>query len=154
MPKEIMRRTAADNVYLHKDFHGALNCGIAYLEEHFGADAVRLFLANFARTYYAPLRAEIRTRGLDAIEEHFRKVYEIEGVEVTFERSPDELVIRVPECPAAAHIRKLGLTPAPLFHETTVTVNQVLCEGTDIEPELLEYDPETGRGVQRFRRRV
>ena len=40
MPKEKMRRKAADNPYLHKDFHGALSCGMEYLHARFGAEAV------------------------------------------------------------------------------------------------------------------
>lgn len=38
MPKEIMRRQASDNIYLHKDFHIALNYGIEYLFQHYGED--------------------------------------------------------------------------------------------------------------------
>ncbi len=154
MPKEIMHRTAADNVYLHKDFHAALSCALSYLEEHFGPEAVRHYLAEFTRTYYAPVREAVRRRGLDALEEHFRNIYRIEGTEITIERRPGELLVRVPACPAVSHIRKLGRAPAALFHETTTTVNRVLVEDTDIEAELVEYDPETGASVQRFRRRA
>lgn len=154
MPKETMRRRAADNRYLHKDFHSALSCGIAYLHEHFGAESVRNYLHTFARSYYAPLRGQILTRGLDAIEEHFRKLYETEGGDVLFERSENELVIRVAACPAVQHIRGRGLPVAELFYETTATVNRALCEGTPFVAELVEYDPETGRSVQRFSRRT
>ena len=41
MAQESIRRNATDNVYLHKDFHGALSTGIAYLEQRYGAEAVR-----------------------------------------------------------------------------------------------------------------
>ena len=50
--------------------------------------------------------------------------------------------------------REHGYTVARLFVETTRTVNEALCEGTPFIAELLEYDDETGRGVQRFTRRV
>lgn len=152
MPREVMRRKASDNPYLHKDFHGTLSCGIDYLEQHFGEDAVRDYLREFARTFYAPLRESLATRGLVAIKEHFEAVYRREDAEAAFELSEDELVIRVPACPAVAHMRAHGYPVARLFHETTRTVNEALCEGTPFAAELAEYDPETGRSVQRFYR--
>ena len=41
--REVIRRNAADNVYLHKDFHGALSTGLAYLEQRYGAVLVEFF---------------------------------------------------------------------------------------------------------------
>jgi hypothetical protein len=92
-------------------------------------------------------------RGLAAIKEHFENIYRLEGGEAEFELSADDLVIRVAACPAVTHMRKQGYPIARLFHETTRTVNEALCEGTDYAADLLEYDPETGRSVQRFRKK-
>ena len=41
MAKQVMRRNAADNEYLHKDFHGALSAGLEYLHDQYGEAAVR-----------------------------------------------------------------------------------------------------------------
>ena len=153
MPKEVMRRSASDNEYLHKDFHGALSCGIEYLHSNFGADAVRQYLREFALSFYAPLRASLKERGLPALREHFEKLYETEGGGVEFEDAPDELVVRVEACPAVQHMRAQGYPIARLFQETTRTVDQALCEDTPYVAELTEYDEETGRSVQRFFRR-
>jgi len=153
MAKEVMRRRASDNEYLHQDFHGALSCGIEYLHQKFGADAVREYLREFTRSFYAPLRADLLKRGLPALREHFGKLYETEGGEVEFESSGDELVLRVAACPAVQHLRAKDYPVARLFHETSETVNNVLCEGTPFAAELAEYDAETGRSVQRFYRR-
>jgi hypothetical protein len=79
MPKEVMTRQAADNVYLHKDFHGALSRGIDYLHQQFGAEAVREYLWQFATAYYAPLKEDLRRRGLVAIQEHLERVYRTEA---------------------------------------------------------------------------
>jgi len=152
MPKQVMHRQAADNEYLHKDFHGALSCGIDYLHEHYGEDAVRGFLRDFALSFYAPLREELRERGLAALKDHFQRLYEVEGGDVEFELSNDELVVRVAACPAVTHMREHGYPVARLFHETSATVNQALCEDTPFAAELVEHDPETGRSVQRFYR--
>ena len=59
----VMRRKAGDNKYLHKDFHGALSCGIEYLHRHYGKKAVREYLDAFASTYYMPLRRKVKKNG-------------------------------------------------------------------------------------------
>lgn len=147
---ETMHQTAADNEYLHKDFHGALSCAIDYLDEHFGEQAVRDYLRDFARRYYAPLREQVAKRGMDALQEHFEALYQLEGGTVHFENTGDRLVIRVDACPAVARMRARGYPVARLFHETTASVNAAICEGAGIRAELAEYDPETGRSVQAF----
>ena len=153
MAKEVIRRTSADNRYLHKDFHGALSVGIEYLEMHYGEEAVRQFLRQFAGTFYAPLSEALRTRGLVALREHFAKLYREEGGEVRFTLSDDELLIHVASCPAVTHMRRRGYPVARLFHETTKTVNEAICEETPFAAELVRYDGETGSSVQRFYRR-
>ena len=79
MPKEIITRHAADNVYLHKDFHGALSTGIAYLEQRHGAEAVRGYLRQFASAFYAGVTQAINERGLIALREHLERIYALEG---------------------------------------------------------------------------
>jgi len=154
MAKQIMRRQAADNPYLHKDFHGALSCGIEYLDRNFGESAVHEFLRGFALSYYAPLREQLAKRGLVALKEHYAKVYETEGGTVEFALSEDELVLRVAACPAVTHMRRQGYPVARLFRDTVRVVNEALCEGTPFAAELLDYDEQTGRSVQRFHRRA
>lgn len=154
MAKEVIRRTARDNVYLHKDFHGALSAGIEYLDRTFGEEAVRQYLRQFAVSYYAPLIEAIRRHGLTALRDHFVRVYQEEDVEVDVILTNDELFIELDACPAVTHMRKHGYPVARLFHETTKTVNEALCESTPFAAELLEYDQETGRSVQHFYRRT
>jgi len=153
MGKEVMRRRAADNPYLHKDFHGALSVGLDYLAEHYGPQAVKDYLRRFARTFYAPLIADLKKRGLAALKDHFTRVYQIEGGQPRFTLSRDELRIEVEACPAVTHMRAHGYPVSPHWVETTRTVNEALCEGTAYAAELRDYDPETGRCVQRFYRR-
>ena len=153
MAKQTMHREASDNVYLHQDFHGALSAGVEYLHENYGEKAVRRYLRQFARSYYAPLTEALMNRGLVALEEHFRKIYDLEGTTVRFDLSEDELRIDVEACPAVTHMRKQGYPVARLFRETTDTVNRAICEGTPYAAELVEYDEQTGKSVQRFYRR-
>lgn len=152
MAKEVMRRRAADNPYFHKDFHGALSTGIEYLDTHFGPQAVREYLRQFARSYYGPLRQALQRRGLAALKDYFLDLYRREGGAVEAEGGEDELVLRSAACPAVAHMRSKGYRVAKLFAETTRTVNETICEGTGFASELVEYDEQTGRSVVRFRR--
>jgi len=149
-----MRRKASDNEYLHKDFHGALSVAIEYVHERFGEAAVREYLWQFARSYYAPLTESLKRSGLVALYEHFRRIYELEGGEVRFDLSEDELRIEVAACSAVMHLRERGYPVARLFRETTATVNRAICHETPFDAELLEYDERTGRSVQRFYRRA
>lgn len=154
MAREVVRRTARDNRYLHKDFHGALSVGLEYLEHHFGEEAVRDYLRQFARAFYAPLAADLGRRGLVALEEHFTRVYDEEGGDVRITLSEEELRIEVKACPAVTHMRERGYPVARLFRETTRTVNETICEGTPYTAELLAYDDQTGRSIQCFRLRT
>jgi hypothetical protein len=153
MAKEVMSRKASDNEYLHKDFHGALSVGIEYLRTNFGDESVREYLRQFAATFYAPLTEDLKKRGLIALKEHFEKLYKTEGGEIEVACTADELMINVRACPAVTHMRKNNYTVSPLFYETTKTVNETICESTDFAAELVEYDEQTGRNVQRFYRR-
>jgi hypothetical protein len=148
-----MRRQASDNIYRHQDFHGALNQALIYLERNYGAGAVRAYLRQFARNFYAPLKDEINRRGLEALKTHLENLYALEGAGFRISCSPEELSLSVDACPAVGHIRKMGLTVSPHFAETTRTVNAAICEGTGFRFELLEYDPKTGRRVERYSRR-
>jgi hypothetical protein len=63
------------------------------------------------------------------------------------------MTLKVAACPAVTHMRKCGYLVADMFVETVRTVNETLCEGTDFAAELVEYDPQTGKSVQKFYRR-
>jgi len=150
MSKEIMDRRAADNPYLHKDFHGALSSGIDYVADRFGERAVRDYLYQFADVYYAPLKEQMKRRGLVALKEHIENTYKTEGGRVAIDFSETEMTVRVAACPAVMHMREKGYKVSPHFVETTGTVNKAICEGTGYAAELVEYDEETGRSIQRF----
>jgi hypothetical protein len=153
MTKEIIRRDSADNVYLHKDFHGALSTGITYLEQRYGAEAVRDYLRQFARGFYAGVTQAINERGLIALREHLERSYALEGGQISITCSDDELLLKVEACPAVTHMREHGYAVAPLFYETSRTVYAAICEDTPFALEWLRYDEESGQSAVRFFRR-
>ena len=153
MPRETMQRTAADNDYLHKDFHGALSVGLDYLQKTYGPAAVKDYLRHFTLSFYAPVRNEIKNLGLSALAEHYRRVYDIEQADYTLDCNDDEMTLKVTACPAVTYMRQCGYPVAEMFVETVRTVNEALCEDTPFAAELVEYDEQTGRSVQKFYRR-
>lgn len=154
MTRLYIERSAADNEYLHKDFHGALSTGIEFIDQRYGDEAVRRYLRTFARSYYAPLTAEINARGLEAMREYLERTYRIEGGEIALEMDGDGMTLHVAACPAVMHMRSHGYPVARLFAETSKTVYPAICEDTPFAAEVTEYDDETGRSVVRFRRRT
>ena len=153
MAKEVMHRSASDNVYLHKDFHGALSAGIEYIDQHYGPEAVREYLRQFAASFYAPLTEQVKRRGLAALKERIEDIYGTEGGSVTAQLTDDELMVEVDACPAVAHMCEHGYAVAGRFLETSKTVYETVCEGTPFAAQWLEYDARTGRSRVRFHRR-
>lgn len=149
---EQMVRHAADNKYLHKDFHGIMNLGIAYLQEQFGDDSVIEYLQQYTRVFHKPLIDKINAQGLSALEEYLKNIFMIEEAadEIDFKKSGGELTVKISKCPAVTHIVKSGLTLADMFIETTRTINQTLADETGFAYELISYDEQTGASVQRF----
>jgi len=92
-------------------------------------------------------------RGRVALEEHFARIYALEGGAVRFARSADELLLDIEVCPAVAHMRAHGSLVARMWREPAATVNGAICEGTPFAAELVAYDEETGRQRVRFYRR-
>lgn len=152
--KLVMERRAADNAYLHPDFHGALSVGLEYIQTHYGDDAVRDYLRQFARQFYAPLTAALRERGLIAMREHLEQLYAVEGGHVELTMTEDELTMTVDQCPAVQHMRARELPVSPLWHETTRTVYETICEDTSTTFEMIDYEPQTGACRARFSRRA
>ena len=155
MTKKQMIRQAADNVYLHKDFHSALNFALIYLEKHHGEAGVREYLDQFARKFYAPLTQAIQAQGLDPLEDHFRKIYQLDGGQVMICRpAKDILQLKVAVCPAVLHIRQSGNELSPLFHLTHEVVNASICRETPYQAKLRGYLAATGASEQLFTRRT
>ncbi len=150
MGKEVMVRTAADNAYLHRDFHISLKMALDYCHEQYGDEGVERFLRDFAARYFKPLREAVRERGLAPLEEYFREIYAAEEAEVETELKNGTLTVRVPRCPAVAHLKKKGHDIPPYYDGTTTFVYEEICRDTGVEFVLDEYERQTGRCVLRF----
>lgn len=134
---------------VHKDFHGGLSYGLAFLEEQYGPEGVHTFLSGLAKSVYAPLVKSIRQRGLPALQEHWEDIFRLEKGEAEMEIVDNTLIIRVHRCPAVHHIKEHGYSLAPNFCEHTRITNEAICKAAGYDCSV-EYVQDEGRCVQRF----
>ena len=113
---------------MHKDFHGALNCGFQYVKDRYGQDGLEEYWRRIARNCYGPLLVELRSRGLQALEEHWNKVFEVEGGDYKLYYIDETLVLEVERCPAIDQIEQMGYPLAEGFCRHCEIINKEICE--------------------------
>jgi hypothetical protein len=136
---------------VHKDFHGALSFGLDFLEQRFGKTDREAFLRELAGTVYAPLVTDLKERGLPALADHWRRIFDLEEGIYKLRMEKDELILEVERCPALAHMRERGYRIADHFCETTRLVNAAVCAAAGYEA-VVRYDQAAGHCEQRFRK--
>ena len=149
MARKVMDRRASDNKYLHKDFHGAMLCGLEYVFERYGQEGFEAYVRQTAAAIHAPLRDAIRQRGLPALEEYLRDIFTTEEGDFSSDWDGDALVFSVNVCPAVSYLQQHGYDVPERFCEVTRIMNQVICEGTGFASEV-DYDTAAAKCVQRF----
>ena len=146
---KVMDRKAADNEYLHKDFHGGLCYGIKYLDENFGQDATTEYLQQVGLTFFKPLSEALKEQGLAALEKHWNDIFTKEDGKFSMKYENDTLVLTVEQCPAVAHLKSKNLFCTERFCQTTAVVNEKICRQAGYQSSC-EYEPGKGRCVQKF----
>ena len=146
MEKLHIERKASDNKYLHRDFHVSADNGITYVGENYGDDAVKDYLTQYAKSFYAPLAEEVKEKGLVALKENFENVYKKEEwsefLHLTL--SEKELKVKIDRCPAVCYMKSIGHTPSKWYKETTYTVYTVLAEMCGLDFTVGYYSEEDG----------
>ena len=152
MLKGTIERRASDNKYLHRDFHCALDQGLAYLGAKYGGAAVDEYLGGFAASYYAPLISEAKARGLPALRAHIAGQYAAEGAPeaVSFAGAEGELKVSVSACPAVSYMRGAGHAPSKWYAKATSAVFKAVADGIGIGFALDYYDEGSGAAEYRF----
>ena len=150
----IMDRRAADNEYFHRDFHSSMNMGIHYVGEEYGLDAVKEFLTMYTKDVYRTVIADIKEKGLAAIEAKIRDTYEKEKAldVLQTELTEEALTVAVAECPAVKHLKATGREVSPWYRYTTEYVMAVLAEAGGYTFTMESYDKETGAAKYSFRK--
>lgn len=143
---------AGDHEYLHRDFHGALCYAIQYLDENLGPEFTERYLRDVGRNNYKGLIRTLAAEGLPALERHWRNVFEKEGGTFRMRYEGTTLTLTVEQCPAIAHLQRNGQLFTTRFCETTVVVNDTVCELAGYAASC-DYQPGEGRCVQKFWKR-
>lgn len=155
MEKLHIERKAADNKYLHKDFHVTADIGITYVGENYGDEAVKDYLTQYAKSFYKLLAEKVKENGLKALEENFISVYTKEEWTkyLHTELTKDKLKITVKKCPAVIFMKSTGHTPSKWYKETTYTVYKVLADMCNLDFNVEYYNEEDGSTEFEFARR-
>jgi len=150
---KIIERRAADNKYLHRDFHISMNMLMEYICAEYGSAALTEYLRQFSREFHS-LRTKCLIKGnLNCLEKYFQDIYEKEEWPVSIVLNKDALTITQKACPGMTHLRNNGHKPVEQYIETYSTVYETMCSGTPYEYVLEKFDRETGACKQRFQRR-
>ena len=154
MEKLHIDRKAADNKYLHRDFHVSADIGIMYVGENYGDDAVKAYLTQYARSFYKLLVEEVNKKGLKAIEDDFKNVFEKEEWTeyLHTELTSDWLKIKIDKCPAITFMKSTGHTPSRWYKETTYTTYKTLAEMCGLLFVVNYYNEEDGSTEFIFKR--
>ena len=143
MDKEIlfMDRKASDNKYLHRDFHLSADIGIAYVGNNYGDDAVKEYLVQFTRSYFAKLVDAVKLRGLIAIEEYLHRIFTAEEKSDYIQTSliNNKLAVKIIKCPAIEYMKSVGRTPSKWYGETTKTVYPELANMCGVSFNMISY---------------
>jgi hypothetical protein len=152
MKRKVLDRSASDNQYLHKDFHGALCYAIKYLDETYDHEATAEYLRQVGRENFSQLITTLKQDGLIALERHFKYIFDLEGGQAEFKLEDNCLVIKVSKCPAILHLKSTEQLFTGRYCETTVNVNTAICDAAGYQCSC-EYEPGMGCCVQKFWRR-
>ena len=147
--KKILECKASDNEYMHKDFHGALCYAIKYIDDNYGFEATTEYLKQVARTYFSPLTEQLAKEGLGLLEKHWQQVFSAEDGRFRLEYRDDTLILTVDECPAIAHLKKIGHLFTERYCETTMVVNETICGRAGYSCSCV-YEAGKGKCVQKF----
>ncbi len=137
---------------VHKDFHGALSYGLQFVENSYGPEGMHDFLTGLAQGVYKILCEDLRVRGLDALRDHWKAVFEMEGGEYEMHLEENTLVLVVKRCPAVSHMKEQGYAIATHYCEHTRIVNEAVCAAAGYAAAV-EYDQDAGFCIQRFWRK-
>jgi len=146
---DIVDMKAEDNKYLHRDFHLSGDNALAYCGKQFGDEAVREFLTDYVRYYYAPNIQEFRKNGLKALCAWIEKVYETEEASHVLhtELTDTSLTVTIDRSPVIEYMHSLNQEPSEYYIEETRTLYAVIAELSGMDFRLHYYKED---GAARF----
>ncbi|NLF85128.1 MAG: hypothetical protein GX571_03360 [Lentisphaerae bacterium] len=136
---------------LHKDFHGGTSLALDFVADRYGEEGLTEILHSVGTKVYASIHQKLLKDDPSELIEHLAYFYNREEADFDLNVTDQEITLRVHQCPAIAHIRKLGLPLSKRFCRSTTEVNAAMCAGTPwaTETQILAE----GQCVQRFYRK-
>lgn len=151
---KIIERKASDNKYLHRDFHISMNMLMEYICSNFGEDALTEYLVQFSKGFHKQRKEYLMKGDLVSLKKYFSDVYEKEEWPVEIILKDEVLTISQDSCPGISHIKKNGFEPIRQYIETYSTVYKAMCLGTSYAYSIENFDQDTGKCRQCFKRRT
>ena len=147
-----LHTTSEAYTYLHPDFHNSLVRGVQFIAEHYGEQGLREYLTKFTLAFHKPLLAKIKEKGLSAIADYLRWLYDTElapdALKLT--ETEDALDVEIAYCPAVKHLLSRDIVPHESFEATTSVVYDVIAKESGLGFEMRAYDHATGAASFRF----
>ena len=119
-----------ENNELHKDFHGTTNTTLDYIAGNYGVEALKEILRKTGRDVYRSIHDKLAKGDASELIEHLNWFFYREGGKYQLTVKDDEIIFEVFQCPAIAHLKKLGMPVSPYCCLQTECVNQGMCENT------------------------
>lgn len=149
---QVMDRRAGDNEYFHPGFHSSMNRGIRYVGDNYGMESVREYLQRYTRNVYRNTVADMKQRGLDALEERIRHTYEKEHAcdVLTLTNDGSSLTVSVRECPGVKFLKEIGQEVSRWYRYTTEVVMETLAQEGNLAFAMDHYDESNGAARYHF----
>lgn len=147
-----LHTTSEAYTYLHPDFHNSLVRGVQFIAEHYGEQGLREYLTKFTLAFHKPLLAKIKVKGLSAIADYLRWLYDTEQAPdaLKLTETEDALDVEIAYCPAVKHLLSRDIVPHESFEATTSVVYDVIAKESGLGFEMRAYDHATGAASFRF----
>ena len=138
--------------YLHRHFHTGIARDVDFVLEKYGMDGLVEFLYQFTAAFHVPLIADIKARGLVAVADYMRRLYETEEASdaLSVQMGEKDVLFTIHYCPAVKFMKSIGVIPSENYVYSTSLVYQALAELSGIGFEMRAYDHDTGAASFRF----
>lgn len=113
----------------HADFYFAVNATFRFILMHHGKEMLRKYWHEIGTSYYKPVAARWREKGLAGVAEYWRAFFKAEpGAEVEVHASAEEVRLEVKTCPVIKHLREHKREIVPEFCQHCYFVNEAIAE--------------------------
>ena len=135
---------------VHKDFHYTLSLILDFLKDKYGEDEMVSMIKDVARVVYAPLIKDLKEKGLMEIEDHIKKVMQLEDGKYEVKKSNGAVIFNVKKCPAISYMNDKKMKISENFCKmTTKLILGEIAKAAGYKFSV-DYNQNKGKCVQKF----